>query len=267
MRKDYMSANAAEGHDETAFIEDYWTRVWEREGGPKGMIDKIPTKAEYKIMAPYLEQFPKGARLLDGGCGLGDWAVYFSRNGFPTVGLDLSRSTVEKLHNLFPESEFCAGDIRDTGFEAASFDGYFSWGVFEHFESGMQPCLAEAYRVLKPGGYLFISVPFDNFRHAMRASGYSKKTKPSDKNESRFYQWRFTRAELSKELTLGGFDVEDIKTIHKRQGILRSLHHEFGLPYEWALTKGLSVALTPFIPGSLMAHMILAVARKPNNEL
>lgn len=265
MRKDYMSADAAEGHDETAFIEDYWTRVWEREGGPKGKIDKIPTKAEFKIMSPYLAQLPDGARLLDGGCGLGDWTVYLSRNGYPTVGLDLSRSTVDKLHDLFPEFEFCAGDIRDTGFDSSSFDGYFSWGVFEHFENGMQPCIAESYRVLKPGGYLFISVPFDNFRHAILSSGYSKQPTQSDKSETRFYQWRLTRGELRKELILGGFDVECVKTIHKRQGILRSLHHEFGLPYEWTLTKGLSVALLPFIPGSLISHMILAVARKPNN--
>jgi len=263
MRKDYMPSNAATGHDETAFIEDYWTRVWEREGGPNSLIENIPTKGEYKIMSPYLSRLPDGARLLDGGCGLGDWTVYFSRNGNPTVGLDLSRSTIDKLHSLFPDVEFVAGDIRDTGFEEASFEGYFSWGVFEHFEQGMQPCIAEAYRLLKPGGLLFISVPFDNLRHALRASGASKKQHQANKDGMRFYQWRMTRGELRQELMLGGFDVEVVETIHKRQGILRSLHHEFGLPYEWTLTKGLSVALLPFVPSALVAHMILAVARKP----
>lgn len=39
------------------------------------------------------------------------------------------------------------------------------------------------------------------------------------------------------------------KLIHQRQGILRSLCHEFGLP-DWTLTKGLSVLLHPFVPAS-----------------
>lgn len=266
MRKDYISIDAAESRDEVSFIEDYWTHIWENEGGPKGQIDKIPSKDEYKLMSPYLLQMPEGASLLDGGCGLGDWTAHFSRAGHPITGLDISRATVDKLHELFPDVAFAAGDIRNTDFDDAAFDGYFSWGVFEHFEDGLQPCIAEAYRVLKPGGYLFISVPFDNLRHALRASADFRHPQKADKNGARFYQWRLTRDELRRELRLGGFDVEAVKTIHKRQGVLRSLHHELGLPYDWLLTKGLATVLAPFIPGGLISHMIMAVARKPHEE-
>ncbi len=52
---------------------------------------------------------------------------------------------------------------------------------------------------------------------------------------------RLTRRELRDCLSFGGFQVLDVRPIHKRQGVLRSLHHELGLPYEWALTKALSV--------------------------
>ena len=62
---------------------------------------------------------------------------------------------------------------------------------------------------------------------------------------------------------MGGFDVLEVKPIHKRQGVLRCLHHEFGLSYEWAATKALSVLLQPFVPAGVIAHMVLAVARKP----
>ena len=264
MRKDFIRASAGDT-DEAAFIERYWTKVWEREGGPKGAIDKIPRKAEFKIMAPYIAKLPQGGRLLDGGCGLGDWTLYFSRNGHPTLGLDLSRATVARLKELFPEAEFAVGDIRDTGLDGASFDGYFSWGVFEHFEDGLQSCIREGYRLLKPGGYLFVSVPFDNLRHGLRAAWGRHRRRGAPRDATRVYQWRLTRKELRDELRKGGFDVFDVKPIHKRQGILRSLHHEFGLPYDWILTKGLSVLLQTFVPGSLIAHMVLAVARKPLN--
>ncbi len=123
MRKDYTIDSGAGAASETEFVERYWTAVWEREGGPKGAIEKIPGKAEFKVMAPYLAKLPQGARLLDGGCGLGDWTLYFSRNGHPTLGLDLSRATVARLKELFPEAEFAVGDIRDTGLDGASFDG------------------------------------------------------------------------------------------------------------------------------------------------
>lgn len=261
MRKDYIPATEPEDH-ETEFVEKYWTAAWEREGGPQGRADRIPRREEYRAMAPYIANLPKGARLLDGGCGLGDWTLCFARQGFAVTGLDLSRQTVAQLNARFPDAEFVDGDIRRTVFPDNGFDAYFSWGVFEHFESGLQDCVREAYRIVKPGGWLFITVPLDNLRHAMLSSLAA--ADPVPEGRLRFYQWRLTRAELARELAIGGFEVVMTRPIHKRQGVLRSLHHTFGLPYEWLLTKGLSVALAPVVPGSFIAHMVFAAARKPH---
>ena len=176
-----------------------------------------------------MSKLPKGARVLDGGCGLGDWTLHFAREGFSVVGLDLSRKTVEQLQARFPDATFASGDIRHTGFEDASFDAYFSWGVVEHFEAGPQECLREAWRILKPGGLLFISVPLDNLRHAFL--GTLAAPKPVGRS-ARFYQYRFTRSELAREVGLAGFELVSIHPIHKRQGVLRSLHHECGMSYD-----------------------------------
>lgn len=259
MRKDYIQSDNQDA-GETEFVERFWTQTWEKEGGPQAQIDRIPRTDEYRAMASYLRTLPSGARILDGGCGLGDWTLFFSRQGYSVTGLDLSRKTVEQLQERFPGTSFIDGDIRRMDFPDASFDAYFSWGVFEHFEAGPQDCIREALRVLKPGGHLFISVPFDNLRHALRGAFAKAGGEPSG---LRFYQWRFTRAELARELSIGGFDVLDVRPIHKRQGVLRSLHHEFGLPYQWALTRGLGFAIAPFVPGAMIAHMAAAIARKP----
>lgn len=260
MRKDYMPAADTAGLDETDAVERHWTQIWEREGGPKNRADRIPRQAEYRIMRPYLDRLGPGARLLDGGCGLGDWTVRLTEEGFSTVGLDISASTVAKLADVYPDCTFAAGDIRNTGLEDASFDGYFSWGVFEHFEDGPQGCIREAHRLLKPGGWLFISTPQDNLRHALR--GLVSRTSKTN-GAVRFYQYRFTKGELARELNIGGFEVDRVVPIHKRMGVMRSLHHEFGFSYDWFITKGLSAALAPVVPGSVIAHMIMAVARKP----
>lgn len=264
MRKDYMTMTAdAAGEDEDAFVERHWTEVWERAGGMKQQLERIPRKEEFRRMAPYLERLPRGARILDGGCGIGEWVLALNERGFETVGLDISRATIAQLRERFPKAEFVAGDIRDTGFESGSFDAYFSWGVFEHFEAGPQDCIAEALRILKPGGLLFASTPLDNLRHSVR--GAVARPRPAN-GATRFYQYRFTRAEWAMELSRGGFEVLECRPIHKRQGVLRSLHHNLGLPYEWLLTRGLSVALSPIVPGTGVAHMVMAIARKPAGD-
>lgn len=259
MRKDYIAASAP-ADDETAFVEKHWTAIWEREGGPQGHIDRIPAREEYRAMAPYLQQLPAGARILDGGCGLGDWTMCLARQGYSVAGLDLSKDTIGQLQGRFPEAEFNAGDIRHTAFADGEFDAYFSWGVFEHFEAGLQPCITEAFRVLKPGGYLFITVPFDNLRHSLGGWRRPIERAPS---RGRFYQWRLTRAELARELMLAGFDVLETRPIHKRSGALRTVHHNLGLSYESSVTKGLALGLATLLPGTWIAHMVFAAARKP----
>lgn len=99
----------------------------------------------------------------------------------------------------------------------------------------------------------------DNLRHALRAVFEHTKERTGN---VRFYQYRFTKAEIAPELTIGGFEVIKVQPIHKRQGVMRSLHHEFGLPYDWLLTKGLAYLLAPLVTGWMIAHMVLAVARK-----
>ena len=266
MRKDYVTADQV-ADDETDFVERYWTAKWDELGGPSGApraaLTAIPRKPEYKVMAPWLNTLPSGARLLDGGCGLGDWTLCLTAQGRPTLGLDISRKTVAALQERFPDHEFVVGDIRDTRLPDASFDGYFSWGTFEHFEAGLEPCIDEAMRLLKPGGYLFITVPFDNLRLALRATMQRARRAAPATTPQRFYQWRLTRGELRDLLTRGGFEVVDMRPIHKRQGMLRTLHHNLGLDYRWLATKGLSVLLAPVVPGAVVAHMLMAVARRP----
>jgi SAM-dependent methyltransferase len=265
MRRDDRAYDESEGHEEIAAIEAQWTRYWEAQGGPQGRADRIPGKAEFKIMWPYLRQLPKGSRVLDGGCGLGDWVVWLTRAGYPTVGLDVSRLTIGKLKEMFPGMEFAVGDIRETGFPDASFDAYFSWGTFEHFEEGFDRVVGEAYRVLKPGGLLFTSMPTVNIRHALRDILREPWRLPPQTQRTRFYQWRLTRGELATILSHHGFAVDDVKIIGKRQGIQRWLQQNFGLSATSTLARGFAVLAAPFVPKALIGHMILAVAKKPQS--
>jgi SAM-dependent methyltransferase len=185
------------------------------------------------------------------------------------VGLDLSVEIIDKLKIRFPACQFVRGDIRQTGFETGSFDAYFSWGAFEHFENGLGDCLSEAHRILRPGGWLFISVPFENWRHILRDAGALERwdehfdRAAGYRQPLRFYQWRLTRPELKRELELHGFRTEMVTPINKLQGVGRWLQWDFRVfrkdtrPY-FAARR----ALAAVMPASYVSHMILAVAER-----
>jgi SAM-dependent methyltransferase len=261
VRKDYMAVRNTAA-TEIDFVADYWTKVWREQGDPTKRLSRIVKKPEFRVMAPYLGALPRNARILDGGCGLGEWTVALSQMGYEMRGIDISGETIAKLRELFPDAVLDVGDIRDTHLASGSLDAYFSWGVFEHFEEGMQRCIAEAFRLLRPGGFLFVTVPFDNLRHAVTGCLLSGR-QPALDRPLRFYQWRLNRAELARELAMGGFEVVEVRPIHKRQGVLRLLHETFGLDYNHVFVKAMSAALSPFVPALLVAHMLMAVARKP----
>jgi SAM-dependent methyltransferase len=220
-------------------------------------------------MAPFVRRLPPGSRILDGGCGIGEWTVFLAQQGFEVTGIDLSTATVERLRQWFPAHDFRHADLRQTGFPDASFDAYFSWGTFEHFECGLGECLAEARRIVRPGGWLFISVPFYNWRLRMgdagalerwdaqyvRGAGYARPL--------RFYQWRLTQPELRREMEMHGFRVHRIAPISKLTGAGRVLHRHLPalkkgtLPYRLARR-----ALATAAPAAYLAHMILGVAER-----
>ena len=260
MKKDYIPVKLAEETlSEVGFIEAYWNQVWHKSQEAKNAGAKIASSEEYRWMDPYLAALPSGSRILDGGCGLGDWTIFYRQRGFDVVGMDICQDVVQGLNKIHPGDHFVAGDIRRTDFPDAYFEAYFSWGTFEHFELGMGAPLKEAWRILKPGGHLFISVPYQNRRHLHRDQVALWHW---DETSMRFYQWRLTKPELQRELELSGFRVEGIRTIHKREGLLRAIQHDLGVPRGSWLAKGLNFVLAPFVPRDWVAHMLLAIGSK-----
>jgi ubiquinone/menaquinone biosynthesis C-methylase UbiE len=230
----------------------------------------VEKREEFQLMQPFLRQLSPESRILDGGCGMGEWTVFLANQGYQTVGLDISKHTIERLQKVLPTYQFVSGDIRHTDFAAASFDAYFSWGTFEHFENGLAECVQEAYRILKPGGYLFVSVPYQNWRHSWQGIRWrnknSRKALPQKSSRPsppmRFYQWRLTRAELARELSMQGFYVLNVVPIHKKHGLKRTLHHDFGMKRGGLLNRKITRYFRRLIPANWVAHMIMGIAQK-----
>ncbi|MBK9091425.1 MAG: class I SAM-dependent methyltransferase [Anaerolineae bacterium] len=98
----------------------------------------------------------KSAAILDVACGDGFY-VHSLASDFALVGGDVSIDGIrrsEKWRGL----KLYQGDFCNLPFRDASWDSILALDVLEHLHSP-QKALAEAYRVLKPGGYFILSVP------------------------------------------------------------------------------------------------------------
>ncbi|QTE30852.1 class I SAM-dependent methyltransferase [Pengzhenrongella sicca] len=99
----------------------------------------------------------RGADVLEVGSGRGGGAAHVSRYLHPrsTTGLDFSRRAVElsRRHRRGPGLSFVAGDAQAMPFAAESFDVVVNIES-SHCYASMDAFLAEAHRVLRPGGVL-----------------------------------------------------------------------------------------------------------------
>jgi ubiquinone/menaquinone biosynthesis C-methylase UbiE len=98
-----------------------------------------------------LSALPRGARVIDLGCGSGAFTHLLARAGYDCVGLDISAKLLELGRRKYPDLSFLAGDIERLPFAEGSFDGVMLSGVVHHFPDPAR-CAAEVARILRPQG-------------------------------------------------------------------------------------------------------------------
>jgi SAM-dependent methyltransferase len=118
-----------------------------------------------RLLGPFLDRVAAarpGGRALDLGCGTAVVTLALARRGFEVVGVDHSPEMLElgrrKLAAAGLEATLETGDVRALRFDDGEFDCVTIQGLLHHLEE-LEPCLREAVRVLRPGGFLYVSEP------------------------------------------------------------------------------------------------------------
>jgi len=115
--------------------------------------DVFTPQANERIIAAFvrLSGLPHGARVADIGCGPGMFTDLLRRQGFQSIGLDISRKSIELGRRKYPGLELIEGDAENLPFESGSLDGVLLSGLVHHFPDPRKVA-SEVRRVLRSGG-------------------------------------------------------------------------------------------------------------------
>lgn len=107
----------------------------------------------------------KEMRILDAGCGSGRNLTYLLRSGYEVFAVDRSEAAIHEVQRLaaalalvWPTARARVEAVEQMSFEDESFDYIISSAVlhFAENEAHFDQMVHELWRVLKPGGRLFV---------------------------------------------------------------------------------------------------------------
>ncbi|MYM19334.1 methyltransferase domain-containing protein [Brevibacterium sp. 5221] len=122
----------------------------------------VGTAAEQPGELAMIERFARhagrGAAVLDAGCGAGRMLPVLAGLGLEPRGIDLSPRMIARARADHPGFGTRVGDLTALPYPAGAFDGYFAWYSIVHVaDSAVPAVLAEAARVLRPGGTALVA--------------------------------------------------------------------------------------------------------------
>jgi SAM-dependent methyltransferase len=180
--------------------EEFWTEHW---GGHT--VDELLAVARASPLTTLItEALPVAGVVLEAGCGLGQYVILLREGGWRAAGVDGSIEALAACRRV-AAVPLAASDLRALAVRTGALAAYVSLGVVEHDPAGPDGILAEAHRVLAPGGVLLISVPYLNGLRRLGAPWIRRRQAELARRGGAFYQYAFSRAELLATLRRHGF--------------------------------------------------------------
>jgi len=131
-------------------------------GGSADSSDKIAAMKQATARA-YLSDIIRyrgslGGRLLEIGCGLGDFLIEADREGFQVTGVELSPSAAATARRRVPLATIHYGFLENVPLPPNSFDVCVLCDVIEHVRQPLE-FMRTLHRLLKPDGVVFLATP------------------------------------------------------------------------------------------------------------
>lgn len=184
----------------------FWPAYW-KSGAGHFDTRYIP---EYPILTARLRPTDT---VLDIGCGRGDLVRELLTNGYRARGIDFDADSI--LDSVEHQGHFPSdiGDLNHLPYKDNTFDAVLLAGTIEHVYAGPQAGFSEAYRVLRPGGFLVLTIPYINFVRKLLLPVYfcrdAVMSRYPNERQRRFFQWVFTYEEVKHMLAAARFSICD----------------------------------------------------------
>lgn len=249
-----------------------WDTHWSyTEDKARLALDNIKSKKPNFIVRVTIRYLtPESGLILEGGCGMGQHVANLTSWGYSSLGIDFAPQTVETCKRVAPWLDIRLGDVRALPLTDHSVAGYWSLGVIEHFYSGYDQISHEMRRVIKPGGYLFLTHPYMSPLRRLKVLFrlYDQEIL-SDEEPEGFYQFALSHEETIINFAKLGFSLCKVSPIAGLKGFKDELPDLFRSPlqklYDYQgkniLIRGLAYVLDRILT-TISGHSCLLIFKR-----
>lgn len=120
---------------------------------------------DVKLLEELVKRLPKGAEVLDAGCGAGVPVTHFLSRFFKVTGVDISETQIRLARQLVPNAQFICQDITQLTFPDNSFHAICSYYAIIHIpRQEHKQLLCDFYRLLRPLGLALLCMGAGDLR-------------------------------------------------------------------------------------------------------
>jgi len=183
-----------------AATREFWSEHWAGED-----VDGLVRLAVASPLTAIIEAaLPPTGRILEAGCGLGQYVILLRERGRAVTGADWSLEALRRCRVASPSAPVAVMDLGRLAVRTGALAAYVSLGVAEHDREGPGAIVAEAARVLQPGGRLLLSVPYWNGARRLLTPHLLRTSRRIRAAGGEFYQFAFTRREVRDVVEAAG---------------------------------------------------------------
>lgn len=171
------------------------------------------------LEAKYLSEITLKRPILDIGCGFGEFAVAFADEPIE-MGVDICAKDLYAASKTKKYKNLTLADARSLPFSDNSYGSIFSISTLEHIDNP-DNALKEAFRILRPGGILFLTLETDEVDSATFYRPFFQKIGSTAISSlaTKVYNSLFHRETLLpknewiKKVKKAGFEIDKFKDI------------------------------------------------------
>lgn len=126
-------------------------------------VDKTESKTEHRFELNFSKKYIKGKTLLNIGSWTGPFEILAISHASKITAVDIDEGPLKVLKKNIPQVKCVKASVEKLPFKNNAFEVVTFWAVIEHIPSGYElAALREINRVLKKGGYLFLTTMSHN---------------------------------------------------------------------------------------------------------